>query len=104
MGRSTRRHPGCVDTDTSSLESNDEARCTSPGPAPDAGYTYSFDAATGPSKGSQILGQAIVKAVEKYETKEMDKLVKNEYEIVEDEKDDDAVCTSNVEDGFELVG
>ena len=57
-------------------------------PAPDAEIAYSYDAARGPSHGSQILHHALDKAVERFETKETEKLVKNEYEVLD--MDDDA--------------
>lgn len=73
-------------------------------PVPDAGYTYSFDAACGPGKGSQILGQALARAVDNYETKATAKLVKDEYELVDREKEEDTSSghTAN-EDDFELI-
>jgi len=52
-------------------------------PAPDAEVAYSFDATRGPSHGSQILNHALEKAIEKYEVKETDKLIKNEYEVLD---------------------
>ena len=51
-------------------------------PAPDAGITYSYDAPRGPARGSQVLSMAISRAVERFETKETENLVKNEYEVV----------------------
>ncbi|RMZ71720.1 hypothetical protein GMOD_00006864 [Pyrenophora seminiperda CCB06] len=53
-----------------------------PSVAPDADITYSYDAQRGPSHGSQILNAALEKAVERFETKETEKLVKNEYEVL----------------------
>ncbi|KAL5113535.1 hypothetical protein ACEQ8H_008574 [Pleosporales sp. CAS-2024a] len=53
-------------------------------PAPDAEIAYSFDATRGPSHGSQILNHALEQAIHKYEVKETDKLIKNEYEVVLD--------------------
>ncbi|KAF1953547.1 hypothetical protein CC80DRAFT_141102 [Byssothecium circinans] len=52
-------------------------------PVPDAEITYSFDAERGPSHGSQILGLALTKAVERYEVRQTDKLIKDEYEVLE---------------------
>lgn len=52
-------------------------------PEPDAEITYSFDAERGPSQGSQVLGQALAKAVERYENKVTDKIVKDEYEVLD---------------------
>ena len=72
-------------------------------PEPDAGYTYSYDAPRGPGKGSQILGVALAKAVEKFETKATEKLVKEEYEVVSPEKAElHSGCVAD-EDGFELI-
>jgi hypothetical protein len=52
-------------------------------PTPDAEVAYSFDAVRGPSHGSQILNHALEKAISQYETKETDKLIKNEYEVLD---------------------
>ena len=58
-------------------------------PAPDAEIAYSYDAHRGPSHGSQILNNALEKAVERFETKETEKLVKNEYEVLDRDFDDE---------------
>ncbi|OAG08465.1 uncharacterized protein CC84DRAFT_1086226 [Paraphaeosphaeria sporulosa] len=58
-------------------------------PVPDAGVAYSFDAERGPSHGSQILGLALAKAIESYEVRQTDKLIKEEYEVLR--LDDDAL-------------
>jgi len=50
--------------------------------APDAEITYSYDAARGPSHGSTILSNALAQAVERFETKATEKLVKDEYEVL----------------------
>ena len=70
--------------------SDDSSNSTSdyeetPSPAVDSAVMYSFDAARAPSQGSQILNTALAKAVEKFEDRETVKLVKNEYEILDDE-------------------
>ena len=88
----------CLNSDSSAEEDVKEA---SAAPVPDAGCTYSFDASRGPGKGSQILGLALAKAEEKYETKATNKLVKNEYEFIRKEKDE--VENEVDEDGFELL-
>ena len=54
-------------------------------PPADAGVMYSFDAAKGPTQGSQILNVALAKAVERFEEKETAKLVKNEYDVLDSE-------------------
>jgi hypothetical protein len=59
-------------------------------PAPDAEIAYSYDAHRGPSHGSQILNHALEKAVERFETKETEKLVKNEYEVLDRDLDDES--------------
>jgi len=88
--------------------SDDDVVEASAAPEPDADITYSYDAPRGPGKGSQILTLALAKAVEKFEVKETEKLVKEEYEIVgreaeagEGRADSGAAATD--EDGFELV-
>lgn len=48
-----------------------------------ADVTYSFDAERGPSNGSQILGLALEKAIERYEVRVTDKLIKEEYEVLD---------------------
>ena len=62
--------------------SADEEIEPSAAPAPDAEITYSFDATRGPSQGSQILGHALAQAVERYENKATEKLVKDEYLVL----------------------
>jgi hypothetical protein len=52
-------------------------------PEPDADITYSYDATHGPTHGSQILNTALSQAVERFENKVTDKLVKDEYEVLD---------------------
>ncbi|KAL9130229.1 MAG: hypothetical protein Q9217_001522 [Psora testacea] len=105
IARISRKHESRVDTDTSVSDSSaeEDVNDASAAPQPDAGYTYSYDAATGPSKGSQVLGQAIAKAVEKFEIKATEKLVKDEYEVVGKDKDDFHAGYHADEDGYELI-
>jgi hypothetical protein len=70
-------------SDSSDSNSDHEEIATSP-PA-DVDIMYSFDAAHGPSHGSEILNVALAKAVQKFEEKETVKLVKNEYDIIDSE-------------------
>ena len=105
-----RHHPRvrparCDNSNASDIQSEDfrADRTPSPQPEPDAQYTYSYDAQRGPSEGSQVLGVALAKAVDKYETKATEKLVKTEYEIVDEEKEDSGHSSTSVEDDFELV-
>jgi len=53
-------------------------------PDPDAGVTYSYDEPRGANHGSQILSLALAKAVERYESTVTDKLVKDEYEVLDE--------------------
>ncbi|KAK3100947.1 hypothetical protein LTR53_018710, partial [Teratosphaeriaceae sp. CCFEE 6253] len=56
-----------------------------PSPPADAHVIYSFDAVRSPSQGSQILNAALAKAVERFEDREIKQLVKDEYEVLDDE-------------------
>ena len=89
-------------TSDSSTEEDVKEASAAPEPDADAGYTYSYDAPRGPGRGSQILGIALAKAVEKFETNATEKLVKEEYEVVGNEKED--IHTGYAaDDDFELV-
>ena len=70
-----------VASDDSSAD--EEVEHPSTAPAPDAEIAYSYDAERGPSHGSQILNVALEKAIERYEIRETDKLIKNEYEVLD---------------------
>lgn len=68
--------------DSSADEDVEEA---SAAPEPDAEIAYSYDAARGPSHGSQVLSMALAKAVERFENHATDKLVKEEYEVLDND-------------------
>lgn len=73
-------------------------------PELDSGISYSFDACRGPIEGRTILCMAFAEAVEKFETKELEKLVKDEYEVIVKEQDrfHDTEYTADADD-FELI-
>ncbi|KAF2263808.1 hypothetical protein CC78DRAFT_267437 [Lojkania enalia] len=62
---------------------DEEIEEPSAAPAPDAEITYSYDAERGPNHGSQILRLALTKAIERYEVQQTDKLIKEEYEVLD---------------------
>jgi len=66
---------------------------------PMAGVTYSFDRPTGPSHGSQILSQAIGAAIDKMENKQLEKLVREEYDVIQAEDS----SASEEDEEFELI-
>lgn len=47
---------------------------------------YSYDA-RGPTNGADVLSHAVMQAVKRYENKQVEQLVKNEYDLVLDRKD-----------------
>lgn len=59
-----------------------------PSAAPDADIAYSFDAVRGPGHGSQVLTMAIEQAVERFENEETDKMVQQEYELLDEDGDE----------------
>jgi len=101
----TRKRDPVFDTDNSASDTSAEDDVTEASAArePDAGYTYSYDAARGPGKGSQILGLALAKAIENFETKATEKLVKEEYEVVSPEREEPLMGYAADEDDFELL-
>lgn len=68
-------------SDSSADEYVEEPDTAFPGGAADV--KYSFDAERGPSSGSQVFGQALDKAIERYEVRVTDKLIKEEYEVLD---------------------
>ncbi|KAK4697786.1 hypothetical protein P7C71_g359, partial [Lecanoromycetidae sp. Uapishka_2] len=101
----SRKRDPVFDTENSASDTSaeEDVKEASAAPEPDAGYTYSFDAPRGPAKGSQILGMAIAKAVEKFETKATEKLVNEEYEVVPKEREEEHTGYAADEDDFELI-
>ncbi|MCJ1426256.1 hypothetical protein MMC29_004159 [Sticta canariensis] len=100
-----RKHSPRFDNDPSTSDSSaeEDVKEGSAAPEPDAGISYSFDAPCGPTEGGQILSMALAKAVEKFEIRATEKLVKEEYEIVGKEKDDFHDGYNADEDEYELV-
>ena len=105
MEKISRKHDSHFNAETAVSDSSaeEDIKEASAAPEPDAGISYSYDAARGPDKGGQILGMALAKAVEKYETKATEKLVKEEYEIVRKEKEDCLGGYATDDDDYELV-
>ena len=91
---------GASDTGSSDEEvvGNNEATAV-----PEAEIMYSFDS-RGPSTGADILSDAVMQAVKRFENKQTEQLVKNEYDLVMDGKDDELAYAGDAEDDFELVG
>ncbi|KAI9689953.1 MAG: hypothetical protein M1822_009835 [Bathelium mastoideum] len=73
---------GTSSADSSADEDVIEA---SAAPEPDAGITYSYDAARGPSGGSQVLSEALARAVERFENHETARIVHEQYEVLDAE-------------------
>ncbi|KAL8720413.1 MAG: hypothetical protein Q9225_002733 [Loekoesia sp. 1 TL-2023] len=91
------------DNPVSDSSTEEDIREASAAPEPDAGITYSFDAAHGPNNGGQILSMALAKAVEKYETQATEKLVMAEYEVVGKEKEETGTGYAADDSDFELI-
>ncbi|KAF2487662.1 hypothetical protein BDY17DRAFT_320187 [Neohortaea acidophila] len=73
------------DSSSNSSSDHDDSHKASSSPPSETEIMYSFDAARGPSRGSEILNVALAKAVEKFEERETAKLVKNEYDVIDSE-------------------
>lgn len=64
---------------------------------------YSFDATHGPGRGADVLSNAITKAIQRYENKVTEKLVK-EYEFVDTGREvADGYAADADEDDFEMI-
>lgn len=72
--------------------------------ADDPNVFYSFDALRSPGHGEHILSVALARAMDRFEVKETEKVVK-EYEIVEYDESEDGSSegVSADEDGFEVI-
>ncbi len=102
--RLPRKHP-VLNTEfcVSDSSAEEDVKDASAAPEPDAEILYSYDAPCGPAEGGQILSMALAKAVEKFETKATEKLVKDEYEVIAKEKEDNHDGYIADEDDYELV-
>jgi len=87
------RHAVSKDMASASGDSSADEEIEHPSTAPDADIAYSYDAYRGPSLGSQILNHALDKAIERFETKATDTLIKNEYEVLDMDADDESPGT-----------
>jgi len=83
--------------------SDEEVMNVSEAPVLDSEVMYSYDL-QGPSDGADVLSNAVMQAVKRYENKRTEQLVKNEYDLVLDGKDDELAYAGDAEDDFELVG
>lgn len=103
VAKMTRKSNSHFEHGTSDSSAEEDVREASAAPEPDAGIAYSYDTAHGPNNGGQILSMALAKAVEKYETKAIEKLVMEDYEVVEKEKEDAYVGYAADDGDFEFV-
>jgi len=97
-------HNEVLETGVASSDSSaGEEETRDAAPVPDADVMYSYDAAAGPGKGTDILSHAVSKAVQRYESKVTEKLVK-EYEFVDNDKDLGGGYIADAdEDDFEMI-
>lgn len=96
-------HDITVNSDTGS--SDEEVAHISEAPVPDNEVMYSYDAQSGPSNGADVLSNAVIQAVKRFENKQTEQLVKNEYDLVLDSKDfeDLEAYAGDAEEDFEFV-
>lgn len=93
-----------LDTAMSGASDTSEDEVIDPSAAPEneIDVMYSYDAKHGPAAGSDVLSNAVMQAVKKFENKQTEQLVKNEYDLVLDGKDEDNYI-GDIDDDFELV-
>lgn len=83
--------------------SDEDIPALSEAPVLESEIMYSYDARSGPSTGSDVLSHAVVQAVKRYENKQTEQLIKNEYDVVLDGKEIEDAYAGDAEDDFELV-
>lgn len=80
--------------------SDEDVPATFEAPIPASEVMYSYDAPSGPTAGTDVLSNAVMQAVKRYENKQTEQLVKNEYNLVDGKEAEDA----DDEDEFEIIG
>jgi hypothetical protein len=83
----------------SDASEEEEVSDTAPLPA-EADFMYSYDYATGPRAGGDILSMAITQAVQRFENKETEQLIHNEYDVVGDKEKAEASTDEDAEYEF----
>lgn len=86
-------------TDTSGDE---EVYDASAAPLPaEADFMYSYDAPSGPQAGNDVLSFALNQAVRRFENNETEKLVSQEYDVIDEGKE--GYTADEDEDDFEVI-
>jgi hypothetical protein len=86
----------------SDTSEGEEVPDASEAPLPaEADFMYSYDHATGPRTGRDILSQAIAQAVQRFENKETEQLITKEYDVVDDKEK--AEASSDEDNDYEFV-
>ena len=86
-------------TDTSGDE---EVHDASAAPLPaEADFMYSYDAPSGPQAGNDVLSFALNQAVRRFENNETEKLVSQEYDVIDEGKE--GYTADEDEDDFEVI-
>jgi len=84
-----------------SESSDEEVHDASAAPLPtEADYMYSYDHQSGPAEGRDVLSSAITKAVQRFENNETEKLVKKEYDLIDEAKEG---YIADEDDDFEVI-